>query len=197
MPGICTTDGGRRATERIKAMPPITEMYCFAISDRGDDDEGVPAITGPDGVILPLVGADLTRIESLIPYAQQIANEKGKPIRIYRFSAREQIGEISPREKATPPVQRAVHVKCEAGHEIIGFVYLPGLTAAQKEFGGTEDITLTEANAIDYLRLMVKGMIERQSIDPWCSLCHSPRERWIFEDLTVEVNGNTEKENTK
>lgn len=73
-------------------------MYCFAVSDKDDDDEGVAAISSRLGP-MPLVGADLTRIESLLPKAQVVADELGKPIRIYKFSHREQIGEINPRAR--------------------------------------------------------------------------------------------------
>lgn len=81
-------------------MPKITEMYCFAVNDSNDDDEGVPAfdsVLGP----MPMVGADLDRIGSLIPIAQIMANELGKPLRIYKFTVREQIGEVLPFLKET------------------------------------------------------------------------------------------------
>lgn len=80
-------------------MPRITEMFCFAVSDKSDDDEGVLAVAtllGP----MPLVGADTARIESLMPHAQKAADELGKPLRIYKFTHREQIGEVTPRAKA-------------------------------------------------------------------------------------------------
>lgn len=77
-------------------MPLITEMFAFVVYDgTGEADEGV---IGFDR--MPLVGADLTRVESLQPLAQQIANTIGKQVRIYRFSTKEQIGEINPQEPA-------------------------------------------------------------------------------------------------
>lgn len=79
-------------------MPKITEMFCFAVDDSGEKDEGVPAFES-GRMMWPLMGADLTRVESLMPIAQKIADETGKPIRIYKFSRREQIGEISPRRE--------------------------------------------------------------------------------------------------
>lgn len=77
-------------------MPRITEMFCFAVSDKDDDDEGIPAMDTRLGP-MPLIGADVTRIDSLLPYAQKCADEIGKPLRIYKFSQREQIGEVTPR----------------------------------------------------------------------------------------------------
>jgi hypothetical protein len=73
-------------------------MFCFAICDRDEDDEGVPAFQSPLGP-MPLVGADIARVHSLMPVAQQMADESGKPLRIYKFTRREQIGEVTPRSK--------------------------------------------------------------------------------------------------
>lgn len=79
-------------------MPRITEMFCFAVSDKDNDDEGVPAVPSPLGP-MPLVGADVSRIDSLMSRAQMVADELGRPLRIYKFSHREQIGEVTPRAK--------------------------------------------------------------------------------------------------
>lgn len=76
-------------------MPKITEMYCFAISDSGEDEEGVAAFYTIAGV-MPMVGADMERVEDLIPLAQRIADLTGKEIRIYHFSQRKQINVIRP-----------------------------------------------------------------------------------------------------
>lgn len=78
-------------------MPKITEMYCFALNDKDEDDEGVPAISTPNGV-MPLMGADIQRITSLMPKVQAIANEIGKTLRIYHFTNKKQIGEVNPQE---------------------------------------------------------------------------------------------------
>jgi len=76
-------------------MPLITEMFAFVVSDSAPDDEGVIALAG-----LPLVGADLARVASLTEAAQRIADATGKQVRIYKFGAKEQIGEINPRPKS-------------------------------------------------------------------------------------------------
>jgi hypothetical protein len=79
-------------------MPKITQLFCFAIDDKDENDEGVPTFQSHLGPI-PLVGADVARIDSFMPMAQHIADKTGKPIRIYKFTHREQIGEVSPRKK--------------------------------------------------------------------------------------------------
>lgn len=76
-------------------MPRITELFCFAINDTDPEDEGVPAFDLLGGV--PMIGADMARVEDLIPLAQRLSDESGKQIRIYKFSQREQIGTINPR----------------------------------------------------------------------------------------------------
>jgi hypothetical protein len=81
-------------------MPKISQLFCFAAYDKDEDDEGVPTFQSKLGPI-PLMGADVTRVEQFMPIAQQIADATGKQIRIYKFSHKEQIGEVSPRSKAT------------------------------------------------------------------------------------------------
>lgn len=80
-------------------MPKITEMYCFAMYDKDESDEGVPVFTSRDGELMPLMGADLTRIDSLRIVAQALADAFGKQLRIYKFTNREQIGEVNPTTK--------------------------------------------------------------------------------------------------
>jgi hypothetical protein len=73
-------------------------MFCFAVDDKDPENEAVPAMHGPEGWV-PLMGSDIKRIESLMPIAQQLANQEGKPIRIYKFSVKEHVGEIQFRKE--------------------------------------------------------------------------------------------------
>jgi hypothetical protein len=68
---------------------------------------------------------------------------------------------------------RIIQCLCPSRHAIMALAYVPGITGAQKEFGGTEDITLDESNAVEYMRSIVEGLIERHVINPWCGLCMS------------------------
>jgi len=80
-------------------------------------------------------------------------------------------------------------VQCLCGpkrHAILAFPYEPGITAAQAEFGSSDDITLTEANAAEYMRGLIDGLIARHAINPWCGLCGSPRTAWMFEDAVTK-----------
>lgn len=74
-------------------------MFCFVIADKSPDDEGIPAIHSSLGP-MPLIGADLRRVDSLMPHAQSIADMTGQTIRVYKFTHKEQIGEINPQGHA-------------------------------------------------------------------------------------------------
>lgn len=74
-------------------MPKIEEMFAFVTEDSSPDDEGIVAV--PYGnEWLPMVGADMKRVESLKPIAQEIATKTGKNIKILHFTQREEIGRI-------------------------------------------------------------------------------------------------------
>lgn len=64
----------------------ILSMWAFVAVDE-DGTEGVVGATTPLG-FMPLVGADLARIESLKPYAQQVATVSGRPVTLAHFSVR-------------------------------------------------------------------------------------------------------------
>jgi hypothetical protein len=71
-------------------MPKITEMYAFVMEDADEEDEGVMGMSMGEWM-LPLVGADMSRVDSLRPHADKIAEAAGKPYKILRFSQREDI----------------------------------------------------------------------------------------------------------
>ena len=72
----------------------ITEMYAFVCTEE-DGTEGIPAVSDR-GMMLPMTGADMKRVESLIPMAQGIANLTGRPMKIVRFHQMEKIGGVNP-----------------------------------------------------------------------------------------------------
>jgi len=74
-------------------VPRIEEMYAFVAEDSGPDDEGVVAMSVRD-VMLPLVGADMARVESLRPIARNISAETGKRIKLLHFTHREELGYV-------------------------------------------------------------------------------------------------------
>ena len=73
-------------------MPRIKEMYAFIVEDTGPDDEGVvaiPSISREHAPIwVPLVGADMARVDSLRPLAEDIGRQSGKKVTLVHFSNR-------------------------------------------------------------------------------------------------------------
>lgn len=77
-------------------MPRIEEMYAFIVEDSGPEDEGVIGIQSMEGdsgrrLWLPLVGADMARVNSLRPIAQGIGHQLGKKVTLVHFSNREDV----------------------------------------------------------------------------------------------------------
>ena len=65
----------------------IERLYAWVATET-DGGEGVCSWLMPDGVHMPLVGADMARIESLAPQAALIARATGYPVRLVEFSTR-------------------------------------------------------------------------------------------------------------
>jgi len=77
-------------------VPRIEEMYAFVVEDTGPNDEGVlgiQSIEGEDGqrIWLPLVGADMARVNSLRSIAQGIGRKIGKKVTLVHFSNRKNL----------------------------------------------------------------------------------------------------------
>lgn len=68
----------------------IEQMYAFVVVDD-DGTEGIPAFGTPDGTAMPMVGADIERVDQLRPIAQAMARQLGKPIEVLLFTGRESV----------------------------------------------------------------------------------------------------------
>lgn len=83
--------------KRASAMKKrIDEMFAFVAEDT--DGEGVCSFHTPEGW-MPLVGADVGRVDSIRHIAQAIADRSGRTIRVLRFSVREELELIEPRKR--------------------------------------------------------------------------------------------------
>lgn len=76
-------------------MPKITEVYAFVVSDSTPDDEGIIGLGH-----MPLVGADIGRVNVLKPVAQEVANRLGKDIHLLKFVGRIEVEVIKPMHRA-------------------------------------------------------------------------------------------------
>jgi hypothetical protein len=75
----------------------ITELFAFICTDE-NGDEGIPAIN-LIGMVMPLIGADRKRIESLREAGQDSANKTGRQVRIAVFRGMEVIEVLEPQPK--------------------------------------------------------------------------------------------------
>lgn len=71
----------------------IDEMFAFIAIDDGG--EGITGFKSPMGW-MPMVGADMDRIEQFKPIAQALSNDSGKRIVIAKFSIREDLEILEP-----------------------------------------------------------------------------------------------------
>jgi hypothetical protein len=65
----------------------IERLYAW-VATEADGGEGVCAMSMPDGMMMPLVGADMARIESLRAHARSVAVASGCPVRLVEFATR-------------------------------------------------------------------------------------------------------------
>lgn len=73
-------------------MPKIEVIYAF-IAEEGPNDEGVVAAK-IGGVWMPLVCADMERVESVEPLAKRIAQATKQKITLAKFEKRTDLREI-------------------------------------------------------------------------------------------------------
>lgn len=87
-----------RKPERHFAVPGKThlkiEVIYAWVTTEPSGGEGIPAIATETGAIMPLVGADLDRIESFRYVAENMRKHTGYPVRLVRFSNREDLEEL-------------------------------------------------------------------------------------------------------
>ena len=67
----------------------IDVMWAYLAVDPVDGCEGLIAEMAPNGMWMPMVGADLMRMESLREQAKATARATGNTVRLVRFSVRE------------------------------------------------------------------------------------------------------------
>jgi hypothetical protein len=73
----------------------IDEVYLFVSIDETGEGVCAAPLMGPDSLV-PLIAADEARLKSLVPVARQLAKMTGGKIKLIKFTAREEIMEITP-----------------------------------------------------------------------------------------------------
>lgn len=74
-----------------EAVTRIDELWAWVAEDKG---EGVMAAMTQHGWV-PLVAADLSRIQRFRTIAEAVAAKTGKAVRLVRFAAREVVEELT------------------------------------------------------------------------------------------------------
>ena len=65
----------------------ITEIYAFVSKDK-EGNEGIMGFKMPDGNWMPMIGADVDRVDQLIPYADMTKKITGVDYEIRYFIQR-------------------------------------------------------------------------------------------------------------
>jgi hypothetical protein len=74
----------------------IERLYAWIATDATGED-GIPAMPGPNSTMIPLVGSDKARIESLRPFAEAYAHRDGYPVRLVEFTRMIELERIVPK----------------------------------------------------------------------------------------------------
>lgn len=64
----------------------IDSMYAYVAED--EEGEGITAMQTPSGGWIPMVGADMARMESLRPVAEATVKATGNRVKLVRFTTR-------------------------------------------------------------------------------------------------------------
>lgn len=64
----------------------IRQLWAWTQVDV-DDQEGIIGMLGPDRTWMPLIASDQVRLDDLRPYAERVARETGRPVRLRTFAA--------------------------------------------------------------------------------------------------------------
>lgn len=76
-------------------MKRIEQMYAFVVEDEAAGLEGVAGVMRGD-TMMPMVGADAKRVDSLKMHARSIATASGKTVRLVRFEVRTELEVFEP-----------------------------------------------------------------------------------------------------
>ena len=83
-------------------MKRIETMFAFVQQETNGNEDVAGFSRKGNPWLLPLVGSDETRLDTLRRVAQEIATTTGRPVRLLRFSAREQLEIIEPQVEQQP-----------------------------------------------------------------------------------------------
>lgn len=139
----------------------IETLFAFIVVDT-DGTEGIPVFQSGQHLI-PLTGADVDRVLSLMPIAMQIAGEHNRSIEVVHFSRREHQGWVDPpggpqRPPETPEREVGPFV---APHVSLPYTNFPAPEPAPEDVVHAEGVwvagTMVDGKAGVAIRFCVNG----------------------------------------
>jgi hypothetical protein len=82
----------------MKAQPYVIEKFRAFVAVDEDGNEGLCAAMNTRGEWMPLIAADEARFDSIQEVAQKTANATGMTIHVIEYTARNQIGILTPKK---------------------------------------------------------------------------------------------------
>jgi hypothetical protein len=73
----------------------ISELWAWTQVDPADNQEGIIAVNSKQGP-LPLIASDRVRLADLELFAQMVANQTGREVRLTRFTLAETVRTLPP-----------------------------------------------------------------------------------------------------
>jgi len=95
----------------------VDELFAFVATD-GEGDEGVVAVelVGSD-TMMPLVAADLIRIQQMVPFAEAIKKQTGHTVTLKHFTLLGDVSDEYLEQFKEPPEAAADDQRDEVAHE--------------------------------------------------------------------------------
>lgn len=95
----------------------VDELFAFVSSDE-DGDEGVIAVqlVGSD-TMMPLVAADLMRVQEMIPFAEAIQQQTGHTYKLKHFTLLGEVSDEYLEQFTEPPEAAEADQRDEVAHE--------------------------------------------------------------------------------
>ena len=85
-------------TEKVPdPIRPIEEVYAFFVQGENQTQETIAAFRQND-LWVPMVTIDWQRVQKMMPYAQNVARLMKRPLRLAKFTMREDLELIEPDE---------------------------------------------------------------------------------------------------
>jgi hypothetical protein len=77
------------------SLPRIEHLWAYVMDDPDDGNEGIIGVSF-GRLMMPLIASDHVRCDEYHRYAERIAKQLGRPVRLVRFETRVEVEVIEP-----------------------------------------------------------------------------------------------------